>query len=590
MTVVLLEKNKILLLANAEMLPPKQCTQYTNVTENLRSKNGTVFISTKLISATLCSYKQSKSDWYRFKYRLNAPFSLNRDFNDETKFLGLSQNISCPRYGVPEHPCRVHETITSKLCFEVSRNVRIGRSVNVTNCGSFYVYQLLQFTCKEDASTLKRWKLDNPRDDNCNIRPIENSLQKRDVKAAHVICDTGWKPFGKSCYNISSAEGSWSDAKSDCELQGAHLLKIDDEDEQNYFTTVLGNMDSTLWIGLHDPTNNQKWQWESDGSYANHTNWNDKKFCVHKSATNCVQIHTGKKLAGFWSEHPCREIRKYICEKKGATTTTTTTTTTAGPIRTAGKLIPTTTKRIPTIGVIGELEKQIDELKRYKSMSGKDQEKIAQMIIDELTNFTDFRGMDKKARKKGINSKDLGGAVRILKKIVDLNITARNLNILGPANNILDGRNVKSWKNLTNDTVSNHLITTLEKYGFQYGDNLKNTLNASGIIKYPNLQLHARYIKEGGEFLRRKSLFMLPNASFNLSSDALSKTSGTKVVVMWYKTMHHFINNSFNGSPIYGKVNSEILTASVQPRPPKQFEETVRITWNTMDWVTKVVK
>ena len=175
-TVVLLEKNKILLLANAEIPTPKQCIQYTNVTENLRSVNGIFFINTKLISASLCCYKLPKSDWYRFKYRLNAPFTLNKDFDGELKFLGLSKNISCPRYGVPDHPCRVHEKITSKLCFEVSSNIRIGRSVNITNCGSFYVYQLLQFTCKEDTSTLRRWKLDDPRENNCNVRPTGKLL------------------------------------------------------------------------------------------------------------------------------------------------------------------------------------------------------------------------------------------------------------------------------------------------------------------------------------------------------------------------------------------------------------------------------
>ena len=82
-------------------------------------------------------------------------------------------------------------------------------------------------------------------------------------------------------------------------------------------------------------------------------------------------------------------------------------------------------------------------------MSGQEQEKRAQKIINKLTNFTDFRRMDEKKRKKGINSKDLSGTVRILRTIVDLNVTATNLSILGPANNILDGRNIKSWQNLT---------------------------------------------------------------------------------------------------------------------------------------------
>ena len=176
MTILVMEKSAILLLTNAEIPVPKQCTQYANVTENLRSQNGIISINTKLISTSLCVYKQSRNGWFRFKYRLNAPFRLKKDLDGEPKFLGLPENISCTRYGVPENPCRVHETITSKLCFEVSREIRIGRLVNITNCGSFYVHQLLQFTCKDDTPTLQRWKLDDPRDNNCNIRPTGKLL------------------------------------------------------------------------------------------------------------------------------------------------------------------------------------------------------------------------------------------------------------------------------------------------------------------------------------------------------------------------------------------------------------------------------
>ena len=176
MTVVMTEKNTMLSFANAEISTPKQCTQYTNVQENVCRGNGVTFINTKLISTSLCAGKQLKNGWYRFRYRVNAAFSLNKDFDSRLKFLGLSENISCPRDGVPEHPCRVHETITSKLCFETSHNVRIGRSVNITNCGSFYVYQLLQFTCNEDTSTLQRWVVDKPRDNNCSIRPTGKLL------------------------------------------------------------------------------------------------------------------------------------------------------------------------------------------------------------------------------------------------------------------------------------------------------------------------------------------------------------------------------------------------------------------------------
>ena len=58
------------------------------------------------------------------------------------------------------------------------------------------------------------------------------------------MCDTGWKIFGGSCYKIASVKRSWSDAKRDCESQGAHLLKIDDRDERSYFYILLREVDS----------------------------------------------------------------------------------------------------------------------------------------------------------------------------------------------------------------------------------------------------------------------------------------------------------------------------------------------------------
>ena len=57
--------------------------------------------------------------------------------------------------------------------------------------------------------------------------------------------------------------------------------------------------------------------------------------------------------------------------------------------------------------------------------------------------------MDKTERKYGIKPQNLNDTVRILQKIVKLNITAGSLDILAPANNILDSRNEKSWRNMT---------------------------------------------------------------------------------------------------------------------------------------------
>jgi hypothetical protein len=57
--------------------------------------------------------------------------------------------------------------------------------------------------------------------------------------------------------------------------------------------------------------------------------------------------------------------------------------------------------------------------------------------------------MNEEERGNGMKQQDLNDTVRILQKIINSNISKGSLNILGPANNILDSRNTKSWRNMT---------------------------------------------------------------------------------------------------------------------------------------------
>ena len=45
----------------------------------------------------------------------------------------------------------------------------------------------------------------------------------------------GWKSVNKSCYKISEDKKSWTESKTKCGELGGHLLKIDDQAEQDYF-------------------------------------------------------------------------------------------------------------------------------------------------------------------------------------------------------------------------------------------------------------------------------------------------------------------------------------------------------------------
>jgi hypothetical protein len=103
-----------------------------------------------------------------------------------------------------------------------------------------------------------------------------------------------------------------------------------------------------------------------------------------------------------------------------------------------------------------------------------------------------------------------------------------------------------------------------------------------------NVQLHVKYLKQGGNLSGEESLFKFPDASFSLSSDAFSQY-GTVVVVMWYKTLHSFMTNtSLKDTHTDTDINNEIIIASVRPTPPEEFKEPVRITWKSTELVIQV--
>ena len=100
---------------------------------------------------------------------------------------------------------------------------------------------------------------------------------------------------------------------------------------------------------------------------------------------------------------------------------------------------------------------QVEELDR-KNISTE----AVQNIITKLSNLTD---LDNEKQQKRIKQQDLIKTVEILQKIVDLNISDGNLDILAPASNILDSRNRKSWKNMEVIKFSKTLV--LMPYDFK---------------------------------------------------------------------------------------------------------------------------
>eukprot|EP00746_Dinoflagellata_sp_MGD_P015680 gnl/MRDRNA2_/MRDRNA2_134945_c0_seq1.p1 gnl/MRDRNA2_/MRDRNA2_134945_c0~~gnl/MRDRNA2_/MRDRNA2_134945_c0_seq1.p1 ORF type:complete len:790 (-),score=115.93 gnl/MRDRNA2_/MRDRNA2_134945_c0_seq1:108-2477(-) len=95
-------------------------------------------------------------------------------------------------------------------------------------------------------------------------------------------CSAGWLQFGESCYRLMISKSSYGEAKRRCQGVGAHLVSIQDQDEQDYVQRLCG--ERMCWLGLQEHKMDgspkmqitdgitEEWYW-IDGSPKYFRNW-----------------------------------------------------------------------------------------------------------------------------------------------------------------------------------------------------------------------------------------------------------------------------------------------------------------------------
>ncbi|XP_072704430.1 C-type lectin domain family 17, member A-like [Ciconia boyciana] len=122
-------------------------------------------------------------------------------------------------------------------------------------------------------------------------------------------CSAGWKVFEKSCYSFSTERMSWSDAKEICADQGAHLVIVNSEPEQNFLKDNI-NSSSTYWLGVTDQLEEGTWVW-TNGDRTSISYWNTWKENKDKDQKDCGSIGPD----GIWKDDRCSHSNHWICEK-----------------------------------------------------------------------------------------------------------------------------------------------------------------------------------------------------------------------------------------------------------------------------------
>ncbi|XP_023192346.1 CD209 antigen-like protein C [Xiphophorus maculatus] len=129
------------------------------------------------------------------------------------------------------------------------------------------------------------------------------------------ICPAGWMMFNSSCYFLSTSSGSWNKAREDCRNRGGDLVVINDDDEQNFLSTIINK---EPWIGLNDIETEGSWKWVDDTPLTQllTKHWAKKQpdnggGDPQWGEEDCAQILTYK----LWNDCKCSSSMQWICEK-----------------------------------------------------------------------------------------------------------------------------------------------------------------------------------------------------------------------------------------------------------------------------------
>ncbi len=122
-------------------------------------------------------------------------------------------------------------------------------------------------------------------------------------------CPMYWYNFNGRCHKYISTHMTWVDAELRCVSEGANLVSIHSQEEQNFVTSLVRNFDPALgftWIGLSDIHKEGNWIW-SDGSPVNFIFWKAQE-PNNMGDEDCVHLNYER-----WNDNKCDRMFPFVC-------------------------------------------------------------------------------------------------------------------------------------------------------------------------------------------------------------------------------------------------------------------------------------
>ncbi|XP_051262551.1 killer cell lectin-like receptor subfamily B member 1A isoform X1 [Dicentrarchus labrax] len=149
---------------------------------------------------------------------------------------------------------------------------------------------------------------------NDKLREYENyikELLKERLSETEVTnlqsCPQEWYQYTSSCYWLSPVKMTWWQAKKDCEAKGAHLVILNDDNEECVLITK-GRSD--VWIGLKAKKRHQKWTWTwVDGT-------SPTSYHHLPDAQHFPCAYSANNQFVYWASDTCNSQHYWMCEKE----------------------------------------------------------------------------------------------------------------------------------------------------------------------------------------------------------------------------------------------------------------------------------
>ncbi|XP_066301471.1 perlucin-like protein isoform X1 [Branchiostoma lanceolatum] len=126
-----------------------------------------------------------------------------------------------------------------------------------------------------------------------------------------LTCPSGYLQFRDKCYQFSTTQKQYNDAKAVCVASGGHLAVAKDEATDNFLVNEIrkrGNAET--WMGMSDQVEEGVWVWEDGSALTGWTNWLPGN--PSSTGEDCAEW---KVVYGFkWNDDECYHTQYFVCE------------------------------------------------------------------------------------------------------------------------------------------------------------------------------------------------------------------------------------------------------------------------------------